>query len=131
MFIGVDQLNLGIGYLTNTVKLFGVKEAFTAAPATLVGFTDMFILALLLGGISSVKNKFIVGVLSLMQIIYLTEVGTIIIKSEIQLNLWKLFLIFMERTLIAILLIQKNVERNFTNVFESKPFRDSSAWRCN
>ena len=72
---------------------------------TLVGFTDMFIPALLLGGISSVKNKFIVGVLSLMQIIYLTEVGTIIIKSEIPLNLWKLFLIFMERTLIAIPLI--------------------------
>ena len=72
---------------------------------TLVGFTDMFIPALLLGGISSVKTKFIVGVLSLVQIIYLTEVGTIIIKSEIPLNLWKLFLIFMERTLIAIPLI--------------------------
>ena len=86
-------------------KLFGVKEAFAAAPATLVGFTDMFIPALLLGGISSVKTKFIVGVLSLVQIIYLTEVGTIIIKSEIPLNLWKLFLIFMERTLIAIPLI--------------------------
>ena len=27
--------------------------------------------------------------------------------------------------------IQKNVERNFTNVFDWKPFRDSSAWRCN
>lgn len=25
----------------------------------------------------------------------------------------------------------KNVERNFTNVFDWKPFRDSSAWRCN
>ena len=37
-----------------------------------------------------------------MQIIYLTEVGTIIIKSEIPLNLWKLFVIFLERTLIAI-----------------------------
>ena len=24
--------------------------------------------------------------------------------------------------------IQKNVERNFTNVFDWKPFRDSSAW---
>lgn len=69
------------------MKLFGVKEAFAAAPATLVGFTDMFIPALLLGGISSVKTKFIVGVLSLVQIIYLTEVGTIIIKSEIPLNL--------------------------------------------
>lgn len=87
------------------MKLFGVKEAFAAAPATLVGFTDMFIPALLLGGISSVKTKFIVGVLSLVQIIYLTEVGTIIIKSEIPLNLWKLFLIFMERTLIAMPLI--------------------------
>lgn len=87
------------------MKLFSVKEAFAAAPATLVWFTDMFIPALLLGGISSVKTKFIVGVLSLVQIIYLTEVGTIIIKSEIPLNLWKLFLIFMERTLIAIPLI--------------------------
>ena len=27
--------------------------------------------------------------------------------------------------------IQKNVERNFTNVFEWKPFRDSGAWRYN
>lgn len=87
------------------MKLFGVKEAFAAAPATLVGLTDMFIPALLLGSISAVKTKFIVGVLSLVQIIYLTEVGTIIIKSEIPLNLWKLFVIFMERTLIAIPLI--------------------------
>lgn len=87
------------------MKLFGVQDAFAAAPATLVGFTDMFIPALLLGSVSAVKTKFIVGVLSLVQIIYLTEVGTIIIKSEIPLNLWKLFLIFMERTLIAIPLI--------------------------
>lgn len=87
------------------MKLFGMKEAFAAAPATLVRFTDMFIPALLLGSISAVKTKFIVGVLSLVQIIYLTEVGTIIIKSEIPLNLWKLFVIFMERTLIAIPLI--------------------------
>ena len=27
--------------------------------------------------------------------------------------------------------IQKNVERNFTNVFDWKPFKDSGAWRCN
>ena len=87
------------------LQLFGVPEAFAAAPATLVGFTDMFIPALLITGLESIKTKFIIGVLSLVQIIYLTEVGTIIIKSEIPLNLWKLFLIFMERTLIAIPLI--------------------------
>lgn len=87
------------------LKLLGVEEAMAVAPATLVGFTDMFIPALLITGIQSVKTKFIIGVLSLVQIIYLTEVGTIIIKSEIPLNLWKLFLIFLERTLIAIPLI--------------------------
>lgn len=87
------------------LQLFGVEEAFAVAPATLIGFTDMFIPALLITGIESVKTKFVIGVLSLVQIIYLTEVGAIIIKSEIPLNLWKLFLIFMERTLIAIPLI--------------------------
>ena len=87
------------------LQLFGGEEAFAVAPVTLVGFTDMFIPALLITGITSVKTKFIIGVLSLVQIIYLTEVGTIIVKSEIPLNLWKLFLIFMERMLIAIPLI--------------------------
>lgn len=87
------------------LNVLGVQEAFQVAPATLVGFTDMFIPALLITGITSVKTKFIIGVLSLIQIIYLTEVGTIIIKSEIPLNLWKLFLIFLERTIIAIPII--------------------------
>ncbi|MCD8353775.1 MAG: YjiH family protein [Clostridiales bacterium] len=84
------------------LQVFGVAEAAAVAPATLVGFMDMFIPALLIGGVESVKTKFIIGALSLVQIIYLTEVGTIIIKSEIPLNLWKLFVIFLERTLIAI-----------------------------
>lgn len=87
------------------LKLFGVKEAFSVAPATLVGFTDMFIPVLLITGVQSVKTKFVIGVLSLVQIIYLTEVGTIVIKSEIPLNFWKLLIIFLERTLIAIPLI--------------------------
>lgn len=42
----------------------------------------MFIPALLITGIASVKTKFIIGILSLIQIIYLTEVGVIIMKSE-------------------------------------------------
>ena len=87
------------------LKVLGVPEAFAAAPATLVGFTDMFIPALLAVTLTSVKTKFFIGVLSLVQIIYLTEVGTIIIKSEIPLNFWKLLVIFLERTIIAIPLI--------------------------
>lgn len=87
------------------LQLFGVEEAFGVAPAALVGFTDMFIPALLITGVQSVKTKFIIGVLSLVQIIYLTEVGAIIIKSEIPLNFWKLLILFLERTIIAIPII--------------------------
>ena len=87
------------------LNVLGVEEAFAVAPATLIGFTDMFIPALLVGGIQSVKTKFIIAALSLVQIIYLTEVGAIVIKSEVPLNLVKLFIIFLERTIIAIPLI--------------------------
>ena len=84
------------------MNLLGIEDAFAVAPATLVGFADMFIPALLLSGCEIVKTKFIVGALSLVQIIYLTEVGVIIMKSEVPLNLWKLFILFIERTLIAL-----------------------------
>ena len=85
------------------LQLFGVEDAFAVAPATLVGFTDMFIPALLLAGSDiAVKTTFIIGALSLVQIIYLTEVGTVVIKSEVPLGFWKLLLLFLERTLIAI-----------------------------
>jgi nucleoside recognition membrane protein YjiH len=87
------------------LQLLGVEEAFAVAPATLIGFTDMFIPALLITGITSVKTKFIIGALSLVQIIYLTEVGAIAIKSEVPLNFWRLLVIFLERTIIAIPLL--------------------------
>ena len=58
-----DALELGDNA---DVQLFGVQDAFTVAPATLVGFTDMFIPALLIAGTEvAVKTKFIIGVLSL------------------------------------------------------------------
>ena len=87
------------------LQVLGVEEAFAVAPATLIGFTDMFIPALLITGITSVKTKFIIGALSLVQIIYLTEVGAIAIKSEVPLNFWRLLVIFLERTIIAIPLL--------------------------
>lgn len=87
------------------LQLLGVESAMEVAPATLVGFADMFIPALLIAGVESVKTKFIIGVLSLVQIIYMTEVGAIIIQSEVPLNLKKLIVIFLERTIIALPII--------------------------
>lgn len=87
------------------LSLFGVEGAFAIAPATLVGFIDMFIPALITSQDLPVSTRFLVAGLSLVQIIYLTEVGSIIVKSNVGLDFKRLFVIFLERTIVAIPLL--------------------------
>ncbi|SFT40708.1 nucleoside recognition GATE domain-containing membrane protein YjiH [Selenomonas sp. GACV-9] len=87
------------------LSLFGVEGAFAIAPATLVGFIDMFIPALITSQDLPVSTRFLVAGLSLVQIIYLTEVGSIIVKSNVGLDFKRLFMIFLERTIVAIPLL--------------------------
>lgn len=87
------------------LNLAGVEEAFAAAPATMAGIVDMFIPALLAASITSVKTRFVIGLLSLIQIIYLTEVGAVIMQSEIDITMFRLVVIFLERTAIALPII--------------------------
>ena len=87
------------------LNLLNVEDAFTIAPATLVGFIDMFIPCLITSLDAPIKTRFIVGVLSLVQIIYLTEVGSIIVKANVGLDIKKLFGIFLERTIISLPII--------------------------
>lgn len=87
------------------LQLLGVESAFQAAPATLAGFADMFIPALLLTSVESIQTKFIVGSLSLVQIIYMTEVGAIIVQSKVPVDIKRLVIIFLERTMIALPII--------------------------
>ena len=90
----------------------GVQEAAAAAPGAVVGFVDMFIPTLICSGIASVKTRFIVCILSLVQIIYMTEVGSIMLTSKMPVKLWDLAVIFLEKTILAIPLIVL-----FTNLF--------------
>lgn len=87
------------------LQLFQIPEATAAAPATLTGFIDMFMPAILASGIETEITRFFIAALSLVQIIYLTEMGTLIIVSKIPVNLWRLFIIFIERTVISIPII--------------------------
>lgn len=97
-----DIISYPIGIVLNVL---GVQEAFIAAPATLVGFIDMFIPALLCANIQSIQTRFIIAVLSLIQIIYITEVGAIVIQTNIGVNFKKLFIIFLQRTVISLFFI--------------------------
>ncbi|MCL2558195.1 MAG: hypothetical protein FWE09_06920 [Treponema sp.] len=86
------------------MELMRVPEAMAFAHITVVGFIDMFLPALMLGG-APLQTQFILGVLSIVQIIYLAETGVLIIKSKMPLNIGHLAIIFAMRTLIALPLI--------------------------
>ncbi|EJO93680.1 nucleoside recognition domain-containing protein [Ectopseudomonas mendocina DLHK] len=82
-----------------------LPEAAKAAPAMLVGFADMFLPAVLGKGIESELTRFVVACVSLTQLIYMSEVGVLIIKAKLPLNLLELFAIFIIRTLITLPII--------------------------
>lgn len=80
----------------------GLPEAAAAAPALIAGFLDMFLPALLASGIESELTRFVVGVLSVTQLIYMSEIGILMIKCEIPLKFWHLFVVFLLRTIIGL-----------------------------
>ncbi|KFX67814.1 membrane protein [Pseudomonas taeanensis MS-3] len=87
------------------LELLQLPEAAKAAPAILVGFADMFLPAVLGKGIESELTRFVVACVSLTQLIYMSEVGVLIIKAKLPLNILELFVIFIIRTLITLPII--------------------------
>ena len=85
--------------------LFGIEGAAEVAPCCLVGFADQYIPPLMLADFAIERTRFIVGCMSLLQIIYMTEVGLIVLKSRVPVNIGHLFVVFLERTIIAIPLV--------------------------
>lgn len=97
-----NWLSLPFGYY---LKFLGLEEAFAAAPSTIIGFADMFIPAILSASIVSYKTRFVIGILSLVQIIYMTEVGSLIVTSKMPISFKGLLAIFLEKTIISIPII--------------------------
>jgi len=84
------------------LQLLRVDGAFAYAPATIVGFIDMYLPAVLLGTDAPFETRFILGALSIVQIIYLAETGILILKSKMSLNIGHLAVIFLMRTIFAL-----------------------------
>lgn len=88
------------------LKLLQIPNAVEAAPAVLVGFTDMFIPSVMVSGEGFAEiTKFVIGTLSISQLIYMTETGAVILKSDIPLKLKDLMILFLIRTIISLLVI--------------------------
>ncbi|MGM0897901.1 MAG: YjiH family protein [Bacillota bacterium] len=84
------------------LSLMGLPEAEAAAPTLLVGFADMFLPAVLGSGIESELTKFVIAGMSLTQLIYMSEIGILILRSNIPVKFWELLVIFLLRTAITL-----------------------------
>lgn len=84
------------------LELLQVPEATEASKTIVVGFADMFIPSILAAGIESDMTRFVIAALSVTQLIYMSEVGALLIGSRIPVNLPELFVIFILRTLVTL-----------------------------
>ncbi|HSP22100.1 MAG TPA: YjiH family protein, partial [Planococcus sp. (in: firmicutes)] len=91
--------------LIPVLTLLGLPEAADAAPTLLVGFADMFLPAVLGSGIESELTRFVLAGVSLTQIIYMSEIGILILRSNIPVKFWELVVIFILRTIITLPII--------------------------
>ncbi|MGC9401194.1 YjiH family protein [Vibrio genomosp. F10 str. 9ZC157] len=84
------------------LELLGIPEAAQASQTIVVGFADMFIPAILAASIESEMTRFVIAAMSVTQLIYMSEVGALLLGSRIPVNIFELFAIFILRTLITL-----------------------------
>ncbi|MGD6802339.1 YjiH family protein [Rossellomorea vietnamensis] len=87
------------------LELLQVPEAGAASESILVGFADMFLPALFAEGIQSELTRFVIASVSVTQLIYLSEVGGLLLGSKIPVSFKDLAIIFLERTIITLPII--------------------------
>ncbi|WP_374561573.1 YjiH family protein [Sinobaca sp. H24] len=91
--------------LVPVLEWMAIPEAGAAAPAMIVGFADMFLPAVIGSGIESELTRFVIAALSMTQLVYMSEVGILLLRSKIPLSLLDLIIVFIQRTIITLPII--------------------------
>lgn len=82
-----------------------IPFASDASQTIIVGFADMLLPSILGASIESEMTRFFIATLSVTQLIYMSEVGGLILGTKLPLKIWDLFVIFLIRTIISIPII--------------------------
>lgn len=80
----------------------GLPEAAAAAPTFIIGFLDMFLPAAVGQSIDSELTRFVIATVSLTQLIYLSDLGALLLRSALKPGFMGLLKIFVLRSLIAL-----------------------------
>ncbi len=81
---------------------FTREVAEMLAPATVVGFADMYLPALFITNSPSEASRFFIGVLAFTQLVFMSETGMVLLKSSIGLNFLDVVKVFAYRTVVSI-----------------------------
>lgn len=92
---------LGLPFIP-VYNLLQLPEAELASQTVIVGFADMFLPSVIASSIESELTRFVVAATSVTQLIYMSEIGSIIMGSKIPVSLKDLFIIFVERTIVTL-----------------------------
>jgi nucleoside recognition membrane protein YjiH len=84
------------------LTLMHVPEAGEAAQTMVVGFADMFLPAVIGSGIESELTRFIIACVSVTQLIYMSEMGGLLLGSKLPISIFDLMIIFLIRTCITL-----------------------------
>ena len=80
----------------------GVARAQLAGVSVVVGFLDVFAPVLLIRAVESELTRFVIAGVSVSQILYMSDLGALLLRSGLPLPLHRLFLIFLLRTAIVL-----------------------------
>ncbi len=123
MWMGVIPIVMAIGtialIIAETTPLFSylgapfvpvlnamqVPEASEAAQTMVIGFADMFLPAIIGADIESDLTRFVIASISVSQLIYMSEVGGLLLGSKVPVRFLDLVIIFLERTIISLPII--------------------------
>lgn len=86
------------------IKLLQIPDAAAIAPSLPVGIAEMFLPVLLIAGeveVLSVKARAFVTIVSMVQIIFFSETGTVMLATKSPVKFWELIVCFLERTILA------------------------------
>ena len=87
------------------LNLLRVPEASAASQTLVVGFADMFLPSVIGARIESELTRFVIACVSVTQLIYMSEVGGLLLGSKIPVSFKDLVIIFIQRTLITLPII--------------------------
>jgi len=83
------------------MQLADMENPVLTAKAIVAGFADPFFPPLIGKGIESEITRCVIAIMSVVQIIFLTETGVVLMKTKLRIRVWHLVVIFLLRTVLA------------------------------